>query len=318
MTRAALTAAAAAVAALTVLLQVGHAGAFGIPEFLEFGECPPIQPMANLNFERYSGFWFDIDMVPNEYADITNCTMTNYTWTDDLMLVEARGLNAEGLKMKQNSLMYPTEGEPGVLTVEAEGSAQRALRGGGHGLRNLLLRPLLHVHDGLPRRLLLDRGPAPHSGPLPLIAHCKDQLHKWDIDTSTMLPVRQGKNCPYMNKLDAVLDYSARIQAKARAREVAVNKVKIDVTAEGVQTVTDHRHHTEEEMDEERVESSVPMPEMSEKEVVVVNEVMPNMRAQHTEKQEPNGSDVTTPNTGLLVLLLAAIMILVTAPPSLT
>ncbi|XP_063868667.1 crustacyanin-A2 subunit-like isoform X1 [Scylla paramamosain] len=317
MTRAALTAAAAAVAALTVLLQVGHAGAFGIPEFLEFGECPPIQPMANLNFERYSGFWFDIDMVPNEYADITNCTMTNYTWTDDLMLVEARGLNAEGLKMKQNSLMYPTEGEPGVLTVEAEGvpSAPYVVVDTDYETYSCVHSCMSMMGFRAAFSWIVARRPTLDPA---LIAHCKDQLHKWDIDTSTMLPVRQGKNCPYMNKLDAVLDYSARIQAKARAREVAVNKVKIDVTAEGVQTVTDHRHHTEEEMDEERVESSVPMPEMSEKEVVVVNEVMPNMRAQHTEKQEPNGSDVTTPNTGLLVLLLAAIMILVTAPPSLT
>lgn len=60
-------------------------------------------------------------MVPNEYVDISYCAMTNYTWEGDLMVVEERGLNDAGLKMRQGSFMYPTEGQPGVLTVDAEG-----------------------------------------------------------------------------------------------------------------------------------------------------------------------------------------------------
>ncbi|XP_045123581.1 crustacyanin-A2 subunit-like [Portunus trituberculatus] len=315
MTITTLKVAVAAVAALTVLLQAGHVRAFGIPEFLEFGECPPIEPMANLNFERYAGFWFDIDMVPNEYADITNCTMTNYTWTGDLMVVEARGLNREGLKMKQGSFMHPTEGQPGVLTVEAEGvpSAPYVIVDTDYETYACVHSCMAMMGFRAAFSWIVSRRPSLDPA---LIAHCKDQLHQWDVDTSTMLPVSQGKDCPYMNKLDAVLDYSARVQAKAQGREVAVHKVKTDTTAKGVQTVTDQHHRMQEEKDEAEAESSVPVSEMSEEEVLVVSEVVPDRRTQHTEKQEPNGSDLTTPNTGLLVLLLAAIMILVTAPPT--
>lgn len=70
-------------------------------------------------------------MVPNEYVDISDCAMTNYTWEGDLMVVEERGLSDAGIKMRQGSFMHPTEGEPGVLTVDAEGvpSAPYVVRG---------------------------------------------------------------------------------------------------------------------------------------------------------------------------------------------
>lgn len=71
--------------------------------------------------QQYSGIWFNIEMVPNEYVDISHCAIANYTWEGDLMVVDERGLNDAGMKMRQGSVMYPTEGQPGVLTVEADG-----------------------------------------------------------------------------------------------------------------------------------------------------------------------------------------------------
>lgn len=80
---------------------------------------------GNLHFStlilQYSGIWFNIEMVPNEYVDITKCSMTNYTWEGDLMMVEERGFNDVEMKIRKGSSMFPTEGQPGVLTVNAEG-----------------------------------------------------------------------------------------------------------------------------------------------------------------------------------------------------
>lgn len=41
--------------------------------------------------------------------------------TGDLMATVERGLNTEGKKVKMTSVMRPTQGQPGVLTVDAEG-----------------------------------------------------------------------------------------------------------------------------------------------------------------------------------------------------
>lgn len=251
--RATVTVTAAIVAVMT-LLQVGEVeGAFGIPEFLEFGECAPIKPMAGLNFERYSGIWFNIEMVPNEYAEITYCTMTNYTWQGDLMLVDERGLNDAKTKMKQASLMHPTEGQPGVLTVDAEGvpNAPYVVVETDYERYSCVHSCLAMMGFRAAFSWILSREPTLDPA---LVAHCHDRLHEWEIDTSAMVNVTQGKGCPYTSKLASVLDYSARVQAKATAKEVAVHKVKVDATAEGVQTVTDHRLQVQYDEEEEEVD----------------------------------------------------------------
>ncbi|XP_050703383.1 crustacyanin-A2 subunit-like isoform X4 [Eriocheir sinensis] len=305
------------------LFQGGRVDSFGIPEFLEFGECAPVKPQENLNFERYSGIWFNIEMVPNEYVNILSCAMANYTWEGDLMVVEERGLSDAGMKMRQFSSMYPTEGQPGVLTVNAEGvpSAPYVVVDTDYEHYSCVHSCLAMMGFRAAFSWVFSRHPTLDPAMLQL---CHDRLNEWNVDTSTMVPMTQGKECPYTNKLDSLLAYTQRVQSKAKAREMAQYKGKASTTAGDMQTLTDPRR--EEEVKGEQTEArQQEQPQWDVREVTqsTQEQVLQDRRtdAQHAEEEEAalSGCDGRSRReVGLLVPLLAVGLILMASSTPLT
>ncbi|XP_047468821.1 crustacyanin-A2 subunit-like [Penaeus chinensis] len=208
---------------LILLAHLGLVNSFGIPEFLEFGSCAETEVVPDVSFEKFSGIWFAQEAVPNEYTQIVGCSMTNYTWQENLMTVVERGLTSDEKKIRQNSVMRPTEGEPGVLTVEAEGVPSAPYKIVGTDYKNYACVYSCMSFMGFRAAFswIFTRTPNPdHS----YLALCRDLMAKGGIDPTSMQPVKQGKDCPYMEKLDSLLAYTNSVVSKAEANAKAAKK----------------------------------------------------------------------------------------------
>lgn len=213
----------AASVCLILLAHLACVTPFGIPEFLEFGSCSEADVVPDLNLEKYSGIWFAQETVPNEYTQIVSCSMTNYTWQENLMTVVERGLTTDEKKIRQNSVMRLTEGEPGVLTVEAEGVPSAPYKIVGTDYKNYACVYSCMSFMGFRAAFswIFTRTPDPdHS----YLALCRDVMAKAGIDPTAMQPVKQGKDCPYMEKLDSLLAYTDSVVSKAEAKAKEAKK----------------------------------------------------------------------------------------------
>ncbi|MPC87740.1 hypothetical protein E2C01_082613 [Portunus trituberculatus] len=72
---------------------------------------------------QYTGLWFDIESVPNEYQYTKKCVTQNYTWTGEQMEVATRGLTDEDEKIRQIAVMVKDENllDPASMIVQAAG-----------------------------------------------------------------------------------------------------------------------------------------------------------------------------------------------------
>ncbi|XP_042889174.1 crustacyanin-A2 subunit-like [Penaeus japonicus] len=219
---------------LILLAHLNYVASFGIPEFLEFGACAEADVVPDVNFEKFSGIWFAQEAVPNEYTEVAGCSMTNYTWKEDLMTVVERGLTSDEKKIRQTSVMRLTDGEPGVLTVEAEGvpSAPYKIVGTDYVNYACVYSCMSFMGFRAAFSWIFTRTPNPDHAYLAL---CRDVMAQAGIDPTSMQPIKQGKNCPYMEKLDSLLAYTNSVVSKAEAKAKAAKKDQERAAAKSTQ-----------------------------------------------------------------------------------
>lgn len=190
-------------------------GAFGIPEFLEMGQCFNATLKDDFDPVKYQGMWFAIQSVPNEYENSKSCNTMNYTWHDDRIVSVGRGLNEEGKKIKQVSeIMEEFElrepPHPAYMTVIAAGVPESPYEIVSTDYVTFSCVHSCLEYFGFKAEFLWILGRTPHL-PQEYITHCREALAEFGVDPAKLIDIPQGEPCPYMKKLDDIFEKNRKL-----------------------------------------------------------------------------------------------------------
>lgn len=179
----------------------------GIPSFLEFGSCADVTLKENFDPVKYSGLWFDIETVPNEYQHTKKCVTQNYTWTGEQMDVATRGLTVDDTKVRQSAVMLRDDGmdNPASMLVQAAGVPEAPYQIIDTDYRTYsCVYSCLDGYAGFRAEFMWVFSRTPTLSPS-RIKYCNDIFTSMDIIPEKMVPVVQEHPCPYFEKLDQML-----------------------------------------------------------------------------------------------------------------
>ncbi|XP_068223697.1 apolipoprotein D-like [Palaemon carinicauda] len=240
-------------------------GAFGIPEFLELGQCYNATLKDGFDPVKYQGVWFTIQSVPNEYENSKSCNTMNYTWHDDRILSVGRGLSEEGKKIKQVSeIMEEFElrepPHPAYMTVIAAGVPESPYE---IVSTDYVTYSCIHScleYFGFKAEFFWVLGRTPHISQ-DSVAHCHQALTEFGANTSKLVDVVQGEPCPYMKKLDTIFEKNRNLLISLGVMDENAPPYSFQppsaVDYETVNEVEMEAEETEEEEEKVRVEEAV-------------------------------------------------------------
>ncbi|KAK8377943.1 hypothetical protein O3P69_014109 [Scylla paramamosain] len=161
------------------------------------------------NFDpmKYSGLWFDIESVPNEYQYTKKCVTQNYTWTGEQMDVATRGLTDDDEKIRQMAVMVKDESllDPASMIVQAAGVPEAPYQIIATDYRTYsCVYSCLDGYAGFMAEFMWVFSRTP-SLPADKIKYCHDIFNNTGADPMKMVPVVQQDPCPYFEKLDKML-----------------------------------------------------------------------------------------------------------------
>ncbi|XP_071521225.1 crustacyanin-A2 subunit-like [Panulirus ornatus] len=260
-----------------------------IPDFLEMGSCAKVTLKPDFDPVKYTGLWFDIESVPNEYQYTKMCVTQNYTWTGQVMRVATRGLTQDETKVQQGAVMHP-EQDPAHMTVEAAGVPEAPYQIVDTDYRSFSCVYSCLEYFGFRAEFawVFSRTP---TLPDDKIKRCHDAFTRMKVDPEKMIPIVQGEVCPYHSKLQQML---------ADSEQYLLNILGPYVPAPSTTTVLPP-HPTVEGVDQDKVSN--------------VSEAMPGHKRQPSDTQgkgaaSPCGGWATfsTPACLLSLLLLPLLL----------
>lgn len=198
----------------------------GIPSFLEFGNCAKVDLKENFDPVKYTGLWFDIETVPNEYQHTKKCVTQNYTWTGERMDVATRGLSVEDKKVRQTAFMLRDKNipNPASMLVNAEGVPEAPYQVVATDYRTFsCVYSCLDGYAGFMAEFMWVFSRTP-TLPAEKVKYCYDIFDTMGVDPEKMMPVVQGQPCPYFEKLDQMLAESEQHMLKVGSAEPSVPK----------------------------------------------------------------------------------------------
>ncbi|XP_070001405.1 crustacyanin-A2 subunit [Penaeus vannamei] len=186
----------------------------GIPDFLEMGDCAKVVLKEDFDPVKYSGLWFDIESVPNQYQHTKKCVTQNYTWTGEYMNVATRGLTDEDEKVRQGAVMHVEEydvekPDPAYMTVDAAGVPAAPYQIIATDYRTYSCVYSCLEYFGFRAEFAWVFGRTTTLPPS-TIAKCHKKFTSMGVDPKKMFPIVQGAACPYYEKLDEMMATSER------------------------------------------------------------------------------------------------------------
>merc|ERR1740131_826284 len=204
----------------------GEEGPATLPPFMTVGNCFNPKPflMADFMVEHYQGLWFDIESVPNQYQHTKACVTQNYTWAGDMMTVATRGLNEEGKKVRQSALMRVEEEKidephPAYMTVEATGvpEAPYQIIDTDYETYSCVYSCLEYYGFRAEFAWVFGRRPSIEAS---AVQKCHQTFRDMGVDPTKMLVIQQGKDCPYWEKIDMMLDESNAMVSRLLGKQL--------------------------------------------------------------------------------------------------
>ncbi|XP_068226336.1 crustacyanin-A2 subunit-like [Palaemon carinicauda] len=85
-----------------------------IPEFLQKGNCAKVGIFPKFDLRRYSGRWYQTDIIEIPYQPYTRCINSFYDYSEPMygFNVRTAGFTPEGVHEKKEGKIYPTERFP--------------------------------------------------------------------------------------------------------------------------------------------------------------------------------------------------------------
>ncbi|KAG7169948.1 uncharacterized protein LOC121865160 [Homarus americanus] len=199
-------------------------GLFGLPDFLQYGACAQVTLVENFDPVKYGGLWFDISHVPNNYQQTKACITQNYTWMGNYLKVQTGGLTDEGREVKQDMMLLPADELPSApnlahMRVIVDGMPESPYQVVTTDYINYSCVYSCLEYFGFRAEFmwLLGRKPS-------LSANdgmkCYDYFTSIGVDHTKMKQTTQEQNCPYMEKLDQMLESNRFLMARNMGSEL--------------------------------------------------------------------------------------------------
>ncbi|XP_068226335.1 crustacyanin-A2 subunit-like [Palaemon carinicauda] len=85
-----------------------------IPEYLERGNCAEVGALPKFDLRRYSGRWYQTDVIEIPHQPYTRCINSFYDYSEPMygFNVRTAGLTPEGTHEKNEGKIYPTDENP--------------------------------------------------------------------------------------------------------------------------------------------------------------------------------------------------------------
>ncbi|XP_066942281.1 crustacyanin-A2 subunit-like [Macrobrachium rosenbergii] len=85
-----------------------------IPDFLEKGDCAKVGVFPKFDLRRYSGRWYQTEIIKNAYQPYTKCINSFYDYSEPMFGFKVRtaGFSPEGEHKKLEGKIYPTKDFP--------------------------------------------------------------------------------------------------------------------------------------------------------------------------------------------------------------
>ncbi|XP_045594157.2 uncharacterized protein [Procambarus clarkii] len=79
----------------------GNIIGFAIPDMVQYGSCADAQTIERLDFQNFTGVWYQVADVPNSYVEVTQCSRSVYSWDGRQFNVISEGWDDFGDQIDQ-------------------------------------------------------------------------------------------------------------------------------------------------------------------------------------------------------------------------
>ncbi|XP_018011456.1 crustacyanin-A2 subunit [Hyalella azteca] len=187
---------------LSVVAIVPVAAGFLLPSFLEFGQCFAYPPAADFNMTKFTGTWYTVQWVPNEYIPIVACTNANYTVVDDHVVCNERGLDAQGEKRSRVTKLDLLTDDTSTFSARGEGlrpTAPMNIIATDYDTYACVYSCMKTFAMKAEFAWILSRHPLLDKPSMEACMEAFTEQHEFDL--GKLESVEQGKTCPYWSHL---------------------------------------------------------------------------------------------------------------------